>query len=48
MKIETITPGVLTVATYLGFAPFAFLFLDKNGSIIGTDIQYLEKICKTI
>jgi len=44
MKIKTVTPGVLTVAVYVGFPPFTFR--DNNGFIVGTDIQYLEKFVK--
>ena len=44
MKIETITPGVLTVAVYLGYPPF--VLKNDNGTIIGTDVQYLEKFAK--
>ena len=44
MTIETIESGVLTVATYTGFPPF--VFKNTDGTIIGTDVQYLEKFAK--
>ncbi len=44
MKIKTITPGILTVATFLGFPPV--VLKDNNGEIIGTDAQYLRKFAK--
>jgi len=44
MKIKTITPGILTVATFLGFPPFVFKY--SNEKIIGIDVQYLIKFGK--
>jgi ABC-type amino acid transport substrate-binding protein len=44
MKIKTITPGILTVATFLGFPPV--VFKDNNGEFLGTDVQYLIKFGK--
>lgn len=44
MKIKTVTPGILTVAIYIGFPPF--VFKDSNEKIIGTDVQYLIKFGK--
>lgn len=36
----TLIPGVLTVCTYVGFAPFAH---ELEGRIVGTDIELLER-----
>ena len=44
MKIQTITPGILTIAIYVGFPPIVYNDVDKT--IIGTDIQYLQKFAK--
>lgn len=44
MKIETIVPGVLTVAVNFEFPPF--VLKNANGTILGTDAQYLEKFAK--
>ena len=44
MKIKTIESGVLTVAVYTGYAPFAFE--NTDGIIIGTDVNYLKKFAK--
>ena len=44
MKIKTIESGVLTVAVYLGYPPF--VIQNTDGTIIGTDVQYLEKFAK--
>ena len=44
MKIKTITPGILIVATFLGFPPV--VFKDNNGEFLGTDVQYLIKFGK--
>ena len=41
MKIKTIEPGVLTVAVYTGLPPF--VLKNDNGTILGTDVQYLKK-----
>lgn len=44
MKIKTIEPGVLTVAVYTGLPPF--VLKNDNGTILGTDVQYLKKFAK--
>ena len=38
-KLQTIVPDILTICTYSEFAPFSY---KKDGSVVGTDIEFLE------
>ena len=38
-KFQTIVTDVLTICTYSEFAPFSY---KKDGSVVGTDIEFLE------
>ena len=45
-QIETIEPGVLTVGTNATLQPFEFV--DSNNTIIGFDVDFMEKIAENV
>ena len=42
-SFETVVPGQLTVHTYARFAPFCY---EKDGAIVGTDIDFLSRFAE--